>query len=214
MSRATRRSVGAASLPTVSRYAYPPDLRDRLIAAAADRLADGGPQGLSLRELAASQGTSTNAVYTIFGGKPELIEAVIVAARDCFVAAQQQALRGGDSLQTLKELGRAYRGWALANPSLYRVMFAGDPQLALGRPRLEGQVPLRVALDRLIRAGVVREVDVASTARSLWASVHGWVMLEIADGASPGPDSDAAFDWHLRVSLLGMASDAVRDEYA
>ena len=74
--------------------------------------------------------------------------------------------------------------------------------------------PLRAALDRLIRAGVVREVDVASTARSLWASVHGWVMLEIADGASPGPDSDAAFDWHLRVSLLGMASDAVHDEYA
>nr|NLI49249.1 TetR/AcrR family transcriptional regulator [Propionibacterium sp.] len=192
------------------RYAYPPDLRDRLIVAAADRLAAGGPQGLSLRELAASQGTSTNAVYTIFGGKPELIAAVVTAARDGFVAAQQEALADGDSLQTLGELGRAYRRWALANPSLYRVMFAGDPYVDPGRPRLEGLVPLRGALTRLIDAGLVREVDVTLAARSLWAWVHGWVMLEIADGATPDPDSDAAFDGHLRASLVGIASDALR----
>ena len=189
---------------------YPPDLRDRLIAAAADRLAVGGPHSLSLREFARSQGTSTNAVYAIFGGKPELIEAVVASARAGFVAAQQVALGDGDSLGTLAALGRAYRAWALEHPSLYRVMFAADPLVSVERPRLEGSIALRAALTRLIDEGAIRDVDVPLTARSLWASVHGWVMLEIADHGAATEDSDAAFEWHLRVSLVGIASDALR----
>jgi AcrR family transcriptional regulator len=194
--------------------AYPPDLRDRLILAAAERLAEDGPQTLSLRELAASQETSTNAIYSIFGGKAQLIAAVVDAARASFVAAQQEALGEGDSLQTLAALGTAYRAWALAHPSMYRVMFSCDPHLDFERPRLENMIPLRGTLARLIEEGAVQDAEVAPVARSLWAAVHGWVMLEIADGAAPGPGQDAAFGEHLRRAFLGLASDELRSRYA
>lgn len=190
---------------------YPPDLRERLIETAADRLAAGGAEALSLRELAASQGTSTNAVYSIFGSKPELIKAVIESAAAGFAAAQREVIEDGADVATLADLGRAYRRWALAHRSLYLVMFAADPSGEIRRPGLEGTVPLRAALARLMGAGDLAEVDVALAARSLWASVHGWVMLEIADRAEPDPADDAAFDRHLEVSLYGLATEQLRD---
>ena len=63
---------------------YDADLRAALVAAAAAQIAAGGPTGLSLRALAAQVGTSTNAIYAMFGGKPELIGAVLEAADESF----------------------------------------------------------------------------------------------------------------------------------
>ena len=82
---------------------------------------------MSLRELAQSQGTSTSAIYTIFGGKAELIEAIVREAHDSFSAAQREALGAGDSLECLQRLGMAYRRWALDHSSLYLVMFGCPP---------------------------------------------------------------------------------------
>jgi AcrR family transcriptional regulator len=61
----------------VAKVTPPPDVAQRLIEAAARLLADEGPAGLSTRRLAAEVGTSTMAVYTHFGGLPELVRAVV-----------------------------------------------------------------------------------------------------------------------------------------
>lgn len=132
---------------------YDDALRARLIAQAADALAEGGPDALSLRAVAAGAGTSTNAVYTLFGDKVGLVEATIAAAMDSFGAAQNAVLQGEDgsapeaataataptttaptttmptptaapgATQRLRRLGHAYRDWALAHPTLFAVAF-------------------------------------------------------------------------------------------
>lgn len=121
---------------------YPDDLRDRLVDTAAVRLASQGPQELSLRELAASQGTSTNAIYSIFGGKPQLIAAVIESAYASFEAAQHAVVTNHPTMETLFVLGEAYRDWALAHPALYhQVMFGAAMTGARSEVLPEGAPP-------------------------------------------------------------------------
>ncbi|MET0798548.1 MAG: TetR family transcriptional regulator, partial [Rhodococcus sp. (in: high G+C Gram-positive bacteria)] len=45
------------------------ELRTRLLEAAAETVARHGVDSLSLRKLAAAQGTSTTAIYSLFGGR-------------------------------------------------------------------------------------------------------------------------------------------------
>lgn len=187
---------------------YPSDLWNRLVQAAADRLAKGGPDELSLRELAASQQTSTNAIYTIFGGKAELIAAVIHEAQSSLGAAQSHALGDGETITDLRALGVAYRRWALDHPALYQVMF-GRHAMARQHDPTETYAPLRSTVDRFIDRGEFRVQDVALVSRSMWATVHGWVMLEIAEGE---PLPDPAFEAHLDHMFVGYGSDAVRAE--
>ena len=77
---------------------YDEQLRAGLVRAAADRIAVSGAHGLSLRELAADQGTSTNAIYVMFGGKSQLVDAVLAQADAGFTHAQREALGAGRTL--------------------------------------------------------------------------------------------------------------------
>ena len=78
---------------------------------------------LSLRTLAAEVGTSTTAVYSLFGGKPALLGALFEESFSSFGASQQAVPVTGDTLADLLALGRAYWTWARAHPDLYGVMF-------------------------------------------------------------------------------------------
>ncbi len=97
---------------------YDDRLRSRLITGAAATLAAGGPEALSLRPLAAAEGTSTSAVYAMFGGKAGLVAAVVDAAQRSFIAAQKAAPTTADAQADLTALGHAYRDWAQAHPAL------------------------------------------------------------------------------------------------
>jgi AcrR family transcriptional regulator len=99
---------------------YDEDLRRRLLDAAAQQVDRDGPERTSLREIARTAGTSTSAVYALFGGKEDLLAAVVADAFASFAAAQAEAAPGG-----LRALGEAYRAWALEHPALYRLMFSG-----------------------------------------------------------------------------------------
>ena len=56
---------------------YHEQLRIRLVAVTADTIARSGTDAVSLRRLAAAAGTSTNAIYALFGSKPGLVAAVV-----------------------------------------------------------------------------------------------------------------------------------------
>ena len=102
--------------PTV----YDDDLRTRLLEETAEVIDRDGPDRVVLREIARAAGTSTSAIYTLFGGKTELLAAVIEHAFRSFGDAQLTA-----EPQGLRALGEAYRAWSLAHPALFRLMF-GD----------------------------------------------------------------------------------------
>src|SRR5438552_11475246 len=102
-------------------------LRPALIEAAARLIATEGASGLTLRRVAEEVGTSTMAVYTHFGGMPELRRAV---RREGFARLAARAAELGvseDPVADLAGLGLGYYEHAMGEPDLYRVMYMEQP---------------------------------------------------------------------------------------
>lgn len=171
-------------------------LRRRLLGTAASLIAHDGAASLSLRALAAAAGTSTTAVYSLFGGKAELLTSVLDDGFAAFASSQQEAAAAG-----LESLGRAYRAWALEHPVLYSLMFGGS---------LTGQVPCHPSpgaaepsvapLVAAVAAAMpeAAEDEVAAMVGVVWGQVHGLVSLELAGVPALGSSWDAAYDAAIR----------------
>jgi AcrR family transcriptional regulator len=173
-----------------------PGKRERLIEAAAALLVDEGPGAVSVRRVASDVGVSTMAVYTWFGSKEELLEAVRAEGFARFGASLAAVGETSDPLHDLLGLGSAYRRFAHEFPHLYHAMFGRT--LAGIEPTPEHAAQARATFD-IMRDAVARAVelgvwtcDVDSAAGQLWAAVHGFVMLELAD-VMLDPDHDAAY---------------------
>lgn len=172
------------------------DVRERLIQEAADAVARGGLEALSVRRVAEAVGTSTMAVYTHFGSKDELLGAVVQQGFDRLATALAAVPITDDPTVDLLALGDAYRRMALADANLYRVMFSRNP-LGLGDPgpALDGDVPddpglrafVRIldAATRVIDSGRAQG-DPGTLAHALWGLVHGCVDLELAGFLTDG----------------------------
>ncbi|WP_370513989.1 TetR/AcrR family transcriptional regulator [Cellulomonas sp. JZ18] len=109
-------------------------LRDRLLEEATRVVAEGGTRALTVRDVAARAGTSSSAVYALFGGRDALLEAVGARASDRFAVHLRATPRTGHAAADLLALGVAYRRFALAEPQSYRVMFT-SPGRAPATPR-------------------------------------------------------------------------------
>lgn len=149
-----------------------------LVEAAIQLLAERGPQALQARRLATAAGTSTMAVYSRFGGMPELVRAV---AREGFVRLGRHLdaiPHSDDSVADLLRIAGAYRRSALENPHLYNVMFDGAMHdLDQGRKAFDYLVR---AASRAIEAGRFEPTQPITVAAQLWSAMHGYVLLELA----------------------------------
>ncbi|MEE3851216.1 TetR/AcrR family transcriptional regulator [Gordonia sp. LSe1-13] len=172
------------------------ELRDRLLDEAVAVVGERGVDALSVREVARAAGTSTTAVYSLFGNKEGLIRGVLVRAFESFTAAQESAT-GAEVESDLANLGVQYVGWALGNPRLYELMF-GESRAGIA-PTAETEAasaraiaPLRHGVARAIDTGVFREgADVDTVAASLWSQVHGLSLL-LLSGHFPAAADPAA----------------------
>ena len=175
---------------------YDDALRHRLVACAATTIAAGGIEAVSLRQVARDAGTSTNAVYTLFGGRDGLVTAALESAIASFFDAQTALVETDDVLADLHRLGDAYRAWALAEPAFYQVMFGG--RLAMGFtdfPSLADTLgPITTVTRRALDEGLFAGLEPHEAATLLWSTVHGFVSLEITQwGDIPRAERDALY---------------------
>src|SRR3954453_21777040 len=180
--------------------AHTADLATRLVDEAGRILSSEGAAALSMRRLAAATGTSTMAVYTLFGDKPGVLRAMYRAGFARPGGTIPTAVDGvDDPLTALADLGFAYRRAALANPHLYDLMF-GRPVATFAPDPADKEVadatfrPLVEGVQRCVDTGAMVAPDAEKAAFYLWAVTHGMVSLELA-GQLPGDDSarDAAY---------------------
>jgi AcrR family transcriptional regulator len=164
-------------------------VRRRLLEAASTAVADHGTAGLSLRSVAAAAGTTTAAVYALFGGRDELVQAVVDEGFRRFAAHLAAVVRTDDPVADLRALGTAYRANARENPHFYRVMFAARPE---GAPPHRAEPTFRVLVAGVARATGAAPEEAEARAGRLWAYVHGLVMLELG-GFVPQDEGDDAF---------------------
>ena len=102
---------------------YDAALRRHLLDVSSEAISRSGPDGISLRRVAADAGTTTAAVYALFGGREQLIDAVAAEGFTRFGTHLDAVTRTSDARADLLALGLAYRTSALADPHFYQVMF-------------------------------------------------------------------------------------------
>jgi AcrR family transcriptional regulator len=203
------------------------NVRDELLRVAVDMLNQDGPDGLQTRKIASAAGTSTMAVYTHFGGMPGLIAALADEGLRQFDAAMTMPTTS-DPVADLVATGIAYRRYAIERPHMYRLMFGSTSANGINAPAHD-VLTLSVAeindhyrsfahvvrgVHRCMLAGRIAgiseaappdDASVVATAAQFWASVHGFVMLELAgyygaQGSAVGPVL-AALTGNLLVAL-------------
>jgi AcrR family transcriptional regulator len=187
--------------------AHGDSLRVAMLDAAGALLHEEGPQALTTRRLADAVGTSTQAIYTLFGGKEGIVRAMYVEGFDRL----EQELAAVDAAEEpatyLLDLGRAYRTSALRSPHYYDVMFGRPvPEFDPGPDDVERSEATRRVLTggiaRCIAAGMLKpDANREEIAAFLWAVAHGVVSLELTGHLDLGPDPDHTYDGYLMASV-------------
>ena len=159
-------------------------LRDRVLAVAGRLLREDGPQGLTNRRIASLADTTTMAIYSRFGGKAGVLQALYEEGVDVLSAAQRAVPPGPDEARTLC---RAFRAAALAHPGHYTLLFGSVPGWT---PSGDQRLRLLGAFGRLRAA--CGESD--ALAWALFVGCHGHVSLELAGYVVPGADPGERFE--------------------
>jgi AcrR family transcriptional regulator len=179
-----------------------------LLEAASDLLEREGPDALSVRRIAAAAGVAPMGVYNHFSSKAGIIEALFVQGFERLGRAMITLSAIDDPREALAEGGRRYRALALAHPMAYQLMFLRavpgfDPSAeakAVATRAFEGLV---AAVRRAMAAGVIDDRDPEMTSQMIWASIHGWVSLELC-GIGFVEDTDRGADLLCAVMLAGL----------
>jgi AcrR family transcriptional regulator len=158
--------------------------RQAILDAAVKILRQEGLEALSLRRLARAVNASTTVVYTMFGGKPGLIDALYLEGFSRW-AARLRAVRAKAPATRLKAMHAAYWRFAQEEPAYYQVMFAGAVAEFRAAPETAqaawSTLVLYIeAVAECQRAGLLRAGDPEAIARLLWAVCHGVAGLHVA----------------------------------
>lgn len=158
------------------------ELREALVAAAL-RLVDEGDEGaLSLREVARRVGVTYAAPYHHFADKQALVAAVAAEGFRTLGADMSRAEEGiADPFERLAAQGRAYIGFAIRRPALYRLMFQREQTDPEAYPELHAAADACFeALLGSVRRALGPDADeqrVIGVAIPAWAAVHGLASL-------------------------------------
>ncbi|MGH9018153.1 MAG: TetR/AcrR family transcriptional regulator [Acidimicrobiales bacterium] len=180
-----------------------------LLGAASDLLESEGPEALSIRRIAATAGVAPMGVYNHFASKAGIVESLFIQGFERLGEAMVTLGDIDDPYDALLEGGRRYRALARAHPMAYRVMFLQavpgfEPSQAALTAAAAAFDGLVASVGRAMRAGVLSDGDPALVAQMIWASVHGWMTVELA-GMGFVDDSEAGGGSLCAALLAGLA---------
>lgn len=164
----------------------------------AERLAGiDGAASLSLKRLAEEAGVSTMVIYSRFGDRYGLEEAL---ARRAVESLTDQLRASGPAGATgLSELGQAFRAWSLSWSSRFSLLFVTSHLFDSAlRPEID---------DAILRTGRTIEEQLgwrAGTGLTALAALVGYLTLELRQQV-PGNATEAGYA-DLLVALRGLAT--------
>ncbi len=152
-----------------------------LVAAAVELVAERGPTGFSLREVARRAGVSHAAPAHHFGSSKGLLTSVATEGFQTLVDAFDQAVEGiDDPIEQLTAMGKAYVNTAINHPGHFGVMC--NEELVDNTDEefvaVAGGAYLRlVGLIAEISEALNPDLDIDAAATMTWSAVHGLAVL-------------------------------------
>ncbi len=187
--------------------------RRELLAAAVLMIEEAGFQGLSLRKLALKVDSTTQLIYTLFGGKLGLFQELYRDGYRIMTEMFQAAPKSRNSLMNLSTLCWKYREFALNHPVLFALMFSRPvpeftpPDVGL----LRQQEPLRIMHEAIRQAqqeGMFQGISSQHAVEQLLITVHGAVKLELGGFYGDQMEASESFGRALRIVANGMSAQS------
>jgi AcrR family transcriptional regulator len=201
--------------------------RECFIRAGLRALHERGPSDLTVRHVAELAGASTMGIYTRFGGRKAMVEAVyrrgFESLRDAMSAVPDDASSPDDAIVALAV---AYRSFALTNASLYALMFERPMRNFDPTPQTRLEVMnmtfgiLAEQVGRAQHEGVIAGHDPQRAAYLLWTAMHGLTSIELTHAQrSPLPGwfinspeaGEAILTQGIRAVLAGLRNPTPTD---
>ena len=170
--------------------------REEIVAVARELLEEHGPDGLSMRRIADRLSMRAPSLYKHLPHKRALESALISSGFE-ELAAVFDRLQPATRADAMREIGHAYRAFALEHPHLYRLMTERELDRESLAPGVED------AAAELIVQAAGGDGDLA---RAAWAFAHGMAVLELNHRFPPGADLDAAWERGLQ-AIIAAAPD-------
>ena len=160
------------------------NLREVLLASAVQLIAEAGPSGFTLREVARRAGVSHNAPYRHFEDREALLAAVAAQGYlELNEAMLEAASQQSEALNRLKCAGLAYVAFALRRPEHFTVMFetalAWESHPETARASDLAFSTLVSLVEGAQNAGRLISGDSLQLALLAWSMVHGIAKLAI-----------------------------------
>ncbi|GAA4531844.1 MULTISPECIES: TetR/AcrR family transcriptional regulator [Nonomuraea] len=159
------------------------ELRSRLLDVAVNVLVADGPDSLTIRRIATEAACTTTVVYTMFGNREGLAEALYLEGFERFRRLLERVPQRRDPFEYLNALVPAYRQACLAEPGYYSLMF--ERAIPGFEPSERARTLARAALNILdrvisdcISAGYLGPTQPRKIADALWAAAQGAISLE------------------------------------
>ena len=177
-----------------------------LIDAALAILEEAGLPALTVRAVATRAGVAPMGVYSRFGNKDGLLEALFVHGFDTLEVAIETR-SDANPLRRLSIGCLGYRQFAIDNPQLYHLMFEQMMLLELSlESREAAKRSFMILVDRVqdaMNSGDLTNGDSTEVAQELWSAMHGAVSLEIA-GVHFAQDRAANFAAMINALIRGL----------
>lgn len=187
------------------------ETRDALLNAAGALLHAEGPAAVTVRRVADEVGTTTRAVYSLFGDKNGLMKALYYEAAETMRRHHEAVPEKDDPVAEIPELALAYRAAALERPNLYALFLGAvetrNPDAEIVALAFRSHERVLNSIQRAIDTGRFPGRDPMDYGLQLWAVVHGLASLELK--GLLGGDEKARRRWLAAITavLTGFEKD-------
>ena len=188
--------------------------RSELLEAAERLLSVGGIEAVSVRSAASGAGTTTRAVYALFGSKEGLVQALAQRAYELLMDRVATVPMTGDpSADLIAAAVKGFRAFALEHPDLFRLVFTTQLPRARLTPetnatRMAALRQLTIRIERLKAFGAARTHSVDELTLIVDVMCSGLAMREIC-GVLDGTHAERLWSDALGAVLTGLSTAAV-----
>ena len=186
--------------------------RDELLAAAEKLVAERGIDAVTVRDVARTAGTTTRAVYVLFGSKEQLLESLARRGFELLMSGIAAVPASDDPGRDLVNRSvRGYRPFTLDHPDLFRLFFTPQsPVLVSGADatasRLAAYGQLVELVERVQRAGMLGSTSV-DEATVLWDALCTGLALREICGPIQRSEGERIWTEALETLLRGLANN-------
>jgi len=189
------------------------ELRQQILEAAGELFAKEGYESVSMRKVARKIEYSPTTIYLYFKDKNDLLRNICdqmfqkLIGRLLIATANQS-----DPLAALLAGSRAYIDLGINHPNHYLSTFIVHHHHPIPENSEEFMDSIAgrafgiliEGIDKCVREGVFREVDLLETATSWWAMLHGATILLISEKRFPWMDNEAFIRNSLDLMVQGL----------